>query len=80
MRGPDCLYVPMSFFHVGTARPMSTKFCTDLHTDSGKVLNTSKYGEKVSTACPNHTLVHPPHGKNINAMDDQNKKFVLSMV
>jgi len=34
----DCLYVPMSLFHTQTARPISSKFCTDLHTDLGKVL------------------------------------------
>jgi len=28
-------------FHARTARPISTKFCTDLPTNSGKVLNTS---------------------------------------
>jgi len=31
----------MSPFHARTARPISTKFCTDLPTNSGKVLNTS---------------------------------------
>jgi len=31
----------MSPFHTRTARPISTKFCTDLSTNSGKVLNTS---------------------------------------
>jgi len=31
----------MSPFHARTAGPISTKFCTDLHTNSGKVLNTS---------------------------------------
>jgi len=39
----DCLYLPMyvpvSLFHVQMAVPISTKFCTDLHTNSGKVLN-----------------------------------------
>jgi len=29
-----CTYVPMSLFHTQTARPISTKFCTDLHTNS----------------------------------------------
>jgi len=33
----DCLYVCT----YQTAGPISTKFCTDLHTNSGKVLNTS---------------------------------------
>jgi len=32
----DCLY-----FRVQTARPISANFCTDLHTNSGKVLTTS---------------------------------------
>jgi len=32
--------VPMSPFHVRTDGPISTKFCTDLHTNLGKVLNT----------------------------------------
>jgi len=40
-----CTYLPtdvsMSLFHAQTARPISTKFCTDLHTDAGKVLITS---------------------------------------
>jgi len=31
----------MSLFHAQTAEPISAKFCTDLHTNSGKVLNTS---------------------------------------
>jgi len=31
----------MSPFHARTARPISTKFCTDLPTNSGKVLNKS---------------------------------------
>jgi len=31
----------MSPFHARTARPISTKFCTDIPTNSGKVLNTS---------------------------------------
>jgi len=31
----------MSCFHAQTAGPISTKFSTDLHTISGKVLNTS---------------------------------------
>jgi len=31
----------MSPFHARTARPISTKFCTDLPTNSGKVLNTT---------------------------------------
>jgi len=35
-----CIYVPMSPFHARTARPISTKVCTDLPTNSGKVLNT----------------------------------------
>jgi len=35
------MYLPMSLFHLGTARPISTKFCTDLPANSGKVLNTS---------------------------------------
>jgi len=30
----------MSPFHTWTALPISTKFCTNLHTNSGKVLNT----------------------------------------
>jgi len=37
----DCIYVPMSLFHARTARPISTKFCTDLPTNSEKVLKTS---------------------------------------
>jgi len=41
----DCLYlpfyVPMSPFFARTAGPISTKFCTDLPANSGKVLNTS---------------------------------------
>jgi len=36
-----CTYLPMYPFHALTARPISTKFCTDLPTNSGKVLNTS---------------------------------------
>jgi len=36
-----CTYVPMSLFHAQTAKPISTKFCSDLPTNSGKVLNTS---------------------------------------
>jgi len=40
----------MSPFHARTARPISTKFCTDLPTNSGKVLNTS-------TAMPTQPLV-----------------------
>jgi len=36
-----CTYVPMSPFHARTGGPISTKFCTDLPTNSGKVLNTS---------------------------------------
>jgi len=35
------MYVPVSLFHVQTARPISTKFCTDFHIDPGKVLITS---------------------------------------
>jgi len=31
----------MSPFHAQTTRPITTKFCTDLATNSGKVLNTS---------------------------------------
>jgi len=31
----------MSLFHPRTAKPISAKFCTDLHTNSGKGLNTS---------------------------------------
>jgi len=34
------LFVPMSLFHAQPAQPISTKFCTDLNTNSGKVLNT----------------------------------------
>jgi len=30
----------VSVFHTRTANPISAKFCTDLHTNSGKVLNT----------------------------------------
>jgi len=37
----DCLYVPMSLFCSQTARQTSTKFCTDLHTNSGKIPYTS---------------------------------------
>jgi len=37
----ECLYLPMSPFHARTARPISIKFCMDLPTNSGKVLNTS---------------------------------------
>jgi len=29
----------MSLFHARTAQTISTKFCIDLHTSSGKVLN-----------------------------------------
>jgi len=36
----DCLYL-CPLFTPKTARPISTKFCTDLHTNSRKVLNTS---------------------------------------
>jgi len=36
-----CTYVLMSPFHARNARPISTKFCTDLPTNSWKVLNTS---------------------------------------
>jgi len=32
----------MSLFHKQTVIPISTKFCTGLHTKSGKVLNTSQ--------------------------------------
>jgi len=35
------MYVPVPLFHMQTDVPISTKFCTDLHTISGKVLNTS---------------------------------------
>jgi len=35
------VFVAMFPFHVWTAGPISTKFCTDLPTNSGKVLNTS---------------------------------------
>jgi len=35
------MYLPMSLFHAGTAGLISTKFCTDLPANSGKVLNTS---------------------------------------
>jgi len=35
------MYLPMYPFHARTARPISTKFCTDLPNNSGKVLNTS---------------------------------------
>jgi len=35
----DCLYL-MPLFHERTAIPISTKFCTDLNTNPGKVLNT----------------------------------------
>jgi len=35
----DCLY--LNLFHVRTAGPVSIKFCTDFHTNSGKILNTS---------------------------------------
>jgi len=34
------MYLPMSPFHILTAGPISTKFCTDLPTNWGKVLNT----------------------------------------
>jgi len=36
-----CTYLCMSLFHMRTARPISTKFCTYLQTNSVKVLNTS---------------------------------------
>jgi len=36
-----CNHVPMSLFHKRTARPISTKFCTDLPTNPGMVLSTS---------------------------------------
>jgi len=36
-----CTYLPVSLFYTQTAKPISTKFCTDLHTNSGKVPNTS---------------------------------------
>jgi len=35
------MYVSVSLFHARTTLPASTKFCTDLHTHSGKVLKTS---------------------------------------
>jgi len=37
----ECLYLCMYLFHKRTAQPISTKFCTDFHTNTGKVLNTS---------------------------------------
>jgi len=33
------MYLSVSLFHVQTAVSISTKFCTDLHTNSGKVFN-----------------------------------------
>jgi len=36
-----CSYLPMYPFHARTAGPISTKFCTDLPANSGKVHNTS---------------------------------------
>jgi len=36
-----CWYLTVFLFHTLTAWPISTKFGTDLHTNSGKVLNTS---------------------------------------
>jgi len=35
------IYVPASLFHNRTARPISTKYCSNLPTNSRKVLNTS---------------------------------------
>jgi len=35
------LFVPMFPFHARIPWPISTKFCTDLHNNSGKVINTS---------------------------------------
>jgi len=35
------MYEPVSLFHLQTAGPISAKFCTDLHTNSWKVLNPS---------------------------------------
>jgi len=43
----DCLYVPMSLFHVPTAGPTSTKFCTDLHINSGVGVSFYKYNPVV---------------------------------
>jgi len=36
-----CTYLSASLFHLQTARPISTNFCTDLCNSLGKVLNTS---------------------------------------
>jgi len=34
------MYLPVSLFHVQTAVPIYTKFCTDLHTNSSLTLPT----------------------------------------
>jgi len=50
------MYVPVSLFHARTAQPISTKFCTDLDTNSGRVLNTSM---APPTRPPDPRATHP---------------------
>jgi len=62
-----CIYIykrdcSMSLFHKRTAWPISTKFCTDLHTNSGKVLNTSL---TLPTLHPDPGLLKTPKPKQI---------------
>jgi len=57
----------MSLFHMRTARPISTKFCTELQTDLGQVLNTSM----TQTLWPRGT----PNSKTLS--DNQRKNFAL---
>jgi len=57
-----CTYIPVSLFHGRTAGPISTKFCTDLHTNSMKVINTSM---TPPTQTPDHRVSQTPKPKQI---------------
>jgi len=62
-----CTY--MSLFHMQTTRPTYTKFCTDLHTNSGRFLT------QVWPCRPNSLTLWYPKLQNLNR--SQKKKTLL---
>jgi len=66
-----CIYVPVSLFHVRTARPISTKFSRSLHTNSGKVLNTSMTPPNKPPGTPNSKTL----AENVRKTSVQRKMF-----
>jgi len=68
-----CTREPVSLFHAQTTGSISTKFCIDLHTNSGKVLNTSM---TPSTQPPDPGVTQNPKPKQITG----EKRFALQKI